>query len=51
MSASNPYRGEDGRWYFYDETELASDPYETEEEAATALREYVEWLNGPKHGA
>lgn len=39
-SHPNPYM-ENGKWYWYDETESLSDPYETEEEARKALDRYV----------
>ena len=40
----NPYE-EDGKWWFYDETEEAHGPYETEEYAKRQLDAYVKLLS------
>lgn len=41
----NPFLSkEDGKWYWFDETELLSEPYDTKEEAEKELEKYVEWL-------
>jgi len=45
----NPYKGDDGRWYYYDETEQSCETgYVTREQAEIALNDYVKWLNNPK---
>ena len=37
----NPYE-KDGKWWWYDETQLDYGPYDTEEEALLVLKEYCE---------
>jgi hypothetical protein len=37
----NPFC-KDGKWYWYDETEQLSEPYDTEEDARVALRSYLD---------
>lgn len=45
----NPYKGEDGLWYYYDETEQTCETgFVTREQAETGLNEYAAWLNNPK---
>lgn len=43
----NPYKGEDGKWYYYDECNAPSEAYDTELEAKRALNLYVLYLNQP----
>lgn len=43
---SNPFQSTDGKWYWWDETEQISYPYDTKEEATLALNRYASWLNG-----
>ena len=41
----NPYfNEEDGHWYWYDEAQQESNPYDTKEEAEKDLVAYVKWL-------
>lgn len=42
---TNPYKIDD-KWYWFDETEELSHPYNTKEEAEKDLLEYARWLNG-----
>jgi hypothetical protein len=47
----NPYfNKEDGKWYYYDETEQSCETgFVTREQAEIALNDYCDWLNnGPK---
>lgn len=44
-ACKNPYC-KDGKWYWYDEAEQLSEPYDTEEEARTALQIYVKSFLG-----
>jgi len=45
----NPYRGEDGKWYWFDETEQSCETgYVTRDQAEIALNDYAAWLNSPK---
>jgi hypothetical protein len=45
----NPYQGEDGLWYWFDETEQPCEVgFVTRDQAEAALNDYAKWLNGPK---
>ena len=47
MSKPNPfYRDDTNGWYWYDEIENEEGPYDTKEEAITALEAYANWLDG-----
>lgn len=45
----DPIHEENGKWYFWDETQADRvGPFSTEEQARTALKEYCEFLDsGP----
>ena len=45
----NPYKGENGLWFWYDETERECETgFVTREQAEIALNKYCEWLNSPE---
>jgi hypothetical protein len=48
MGAQNPFQGEDGKWYWYDETNELSEPYDTEKDARADLdRHNCRLIHGP----
>jgi len=44
-STVNPYKGEDGKWYYFDETSAPSEAFETKLDAQRALDLYCLWLS------
>jgi len=46
ITATNPFC-KNGKWYWYDETEDLSQPYETKESAESALRIYIKYFLEP----
>jgi hypothetical protein len=39
----NPYKGEDGKWYYFDETSAPSEAFETKLDAQRALDVCLAW--------